>query len=283
MEISLRTYQQEMINTAITSLIQDNNCLIQGATGCGKSIVFSGLVKQLLANYPKMRIAILAHRLELIQQAQDKLLKVWFDAPIGIACASANSKKETDMPITIGSIQTLVNHAATTAPFHLIIIDEAHVMPPANVDSQYKQWLDTMKDYNKDVRLLGFTATPFRLSHGYIFGYKCKEGAVNWFSKLNYKIGIRELQAKGYLCGYRAKAIVDIGNDLDRIKTTGGEFNLSELSELMSNITHVGSAVKAFKEYGEEIIGITDETKEKLIEELKERFIAASERIFHIN
>ena len=44
-----------------------------------------------------------------------------------------------------------------------------------------------------------------------------------------------------------------------------------------------GNVTDLFKEYGEEIIGITDETKEKLIEELKERFVAASERIFHIN
>lgn len=251
MEIILRKYQQEMIDTAFAALKQDKFVLIQGSTGCGKTIVFSGLVKKLITAYPTMRIAILAHRLELVQQAQDKLLKVWFDAPIGIACASTKNKMDTDSPVTIGSIQTLANHAKTTTPFHLIIIDEAHIVPPANTESQYQQWLSVMQQYNPDVRVLGFTATPFRLGHGYIYGDKCKEGNVNWFNELNYKIGIRELQKQGYLCGYRAKAIVDIGNDLDRIKTTGGEFNLGDLSDLMSNITHVGSAVKAFQEYGE--------------------------------
>jgi len=251
MEIILRKYQQEMIDTAFAALKQDKFVLIQGATGAGKTLVFSGLVKKLITAYPQMRIAILAHRLELVQQAKDKLLKVWPFAPIGVACASAKEKMDTDSPVTIGSIQTLVNHAQTTAPFHLIIIDEAHIVPPANVESQYQQWLSVMQKYNPDVRVLGFSATPFRLLHGYIFGDKCKDGNVNWFDQLNYKIGIRELQKQGYLCGYRAKAIVDIGNDLDRIKTTGGEFNLGELSDLMSNITHVGSAIKAFQEYGE--------------------------------
>lgn len=240
-----------MIDTAFDSLKQDKFVLIQGSTGCGKTIVFSGLVERLITGYPKMRIAILAHRLELVEQAKEKLLNVWADAPIGIACASAKDKMDTDSPVTIGSIQTLANHAATTAPFHLIIIDEVHVVPPANMDSQYKQWIDVMQQYNPDVRVLGMTATPFRLGHGYIYGDKCKKDAVNWFSQLNYKIGIRELQKQGYLCGYRAKAIVDIGNDLNSIKTTAGEYNLSELSTLMSNITHVGSAVKAFQEYGE--------------------------------
>lgn len=240
-----------MIDTALAALKQDKFVLLSAATGAGKTLVFSGLVKQLITSYPLMRIAILAHRLELVQQAKDKLLKVWFDAPIGIACASAKDKMDTDMPITIGSIQTLSNHAQTTAPFHLIIIDEVHIVPPANVESQYQQWLSAMQTYNPDVRVLGFTATPFRLGHGHIYGEKCKEGNVNWFNELNYRIGIRDLQKQGYLCGYRAKAIVDIGNNLDRIKTTGGEFNLGDLSDLMSNITHVGSAVKAFQEYGE--------------------------------
>lgn len=42
-----------------------------------------------------------------------------------------------------------------------------------------------------------------------------------------------------------------------------------------------GNVTDLFKEYGEEIIGLTDETKAKLIEELKDRFITASERIFY--
>jgi len=251
MEIILRKYQTEMIDTAFAALKRDKFVLLSAATGAGKTLVFSGLVKKLITAYPQMRIAILAHRLELVQQAKDKLLKVWFDAPIGVACASAKEKMDTDCPVTIGSIQTLANHAQTTAPFHLIIIDEAHIVPPANIESQYQQWLSVMQKYNPDVRVLGFSATCFRLGHGYIYGDKCKEGNTNWFNELNYKIGIRELQKQGYLCGYRAKAIVDIGNDLNRIKTTGGEFNLGELSDLMSNITHVGSAIKAFQEYGE--------------------------------
>ena len=251
MTISLRPYQEECIEAIVRAIPHDRHILIQAATGAGKTIVFCELIRRLLADWPHIRIGILAHRRELITQAHTKLLKVWPEAPIGIACASLGGPVDTDRPVVIGSIQTLINRAATTAAFDLIIVDEAHRIPPINHASQYSEWLGAMKRYNPEARILGVTATPFRLGHGYIYGPVCKPGNQNLFDALHYRIGIKDLQAQGFLCGYRAKEAENIEYDLSTVKVSG-DYNIKDLADVMSKEQHVGSAVKAAQDYAQD-------------------------------
>ena len=193
------------------------------ATGAGKTIIFCKLIKELLSHWPQIRIGILAHRRELIGQAHAKLLEEWPEAPIGIACASTGMRVDTDCPVVIGSVQTLVRRVEETAPFDLIIVDEAHRIPPVNKKSQYQSWLSAIKKSNSKLRILGCTATPFRLGHGYIYGNVCKPGNQNLFNSLDFHIGIRQLQKEGYLCDYRAKEAETIESELKsvRVNTMG--------------------------------------------------------------
>jgi DNA repair protein RadD len=248
--VILRPYQEEAVQAIMESMVKDRFLLLQMATGAGKTIVFCELIKRILEQY-QMRICVLAHRRELVQQNADKLLKVWPDAPVGIACASLNGNANLDAPVVVGSIQTLANRLGSTAPFHLVIVDEAHRIPSVNKPSQYLSFLGTMQSYFPDLRVLGVTATPFRLGLGYIYGDKCKRDARPWFDRLHYRIGIQELQDLGFLCGIRAKEARNIDSDLRGISKSGGDFNLGELSDLMSREIHVGSAVQAYREYGE--------------------------------
>ena len=173
---------------------------------------------------------------------------MWPEAPIGIACASTGVVVDTEKPVVIGSVQTLANRINTTAPFDLIIVDEAHRIPPLNKKSQYRTWIQKMKKYNPKVRILGCTATPFRLAHGYIYGNVCKPGNINLFESLEFIIGIKTLQADGYLCEYRAKEAENIENDLKTVRVSG-DYNIGDLSDVMSKQEHVGSAVYAVKKY----------------------------------
>lgn len=248
--ITLRPYQEEAIETIMASMLQDRYMLLQAATGAGKTIIFSELIKRLLKEF-RMRIAVLAHRRELIIQTADKLRKVWPGVPLGIACAGVTGNINLHSPVVVGSIQTLATRANRTAPFHLIILDEVHRLPAKNKESQFRQFLDKMESNFSDLRVLGVTATPYRLAHGYIYGTECKPGFENWFSKLHFRIGIRDLQEQGFLCGVRAKEAENIEAELMGIRTTGGEYNLQDLSDLMSREVHVGSAVNAYREYGE--------------------------------
>lgn len=270
MSIVLRPYQQAAIDTVMAAMREERFVLLQAATGAGKTIVFCELIKRLLSRY-HMRIAVLAHRRELIIQAADKMKRVWPDAPIGLACSGVSSGVNVEAPVVIGSIQTLASRLGETSPFHLVVIDEAHRLPPRNKPSQYRDFLEKMEGWFGDLRVLGVTATPYRLGVGYIYGEKHKPGLEPWFNDLHFRIGIRELQDQGYLCGIRAKEAENIDSELAGIRTTGGEYNLAELSELMSKEIHVGSAVKAYEQYGEDrrhvvVFCVTIEHAEKVNE-----------------
>jgi DNA repair protein RadD len=236
------------LNVIIRAIPNKIAILIQAATGAGKTIIFCKLIEMLLTRWPQIRIGILAHRRELISQAYSKLINVWPAAPIGIACASTGMRVDTDRPVVIGSVQTLARRVEETAAFDLIIVDEAHRIPPINKESLYQSWLSTMRNYNPKVRILGFTATPFRLGHGFIFGTACKSDHQNLFDSLDFRIGIRQLQKEGYLCDYRAKEAENIQSELKSVGVSG-DFNLGDLSDLMSKKVHVGSAVHAVIRY----------------------------------
>jgi DNA repair protein RadD len=202
----------------------------------------------LQTEWPYIRIGILTHKRELITQAHDKLVSVWPEAKIGIACASVEKQIATEEPVVIGSIQTLIRRVDETSPFDIIIIDEAHRIPPINEKSMYQKFIKDMREYNREVRIIGCTATPYRLGHGYIFGTGCKPSNENLFEKLHYNINIRTLQDQGYLCEYIAKEAVDVRTDLKGVKVSG-DYNQGQLGEMMSNVRHLGSAVKAVEDY----------------------------------
>lgn len=273
--ITLRPYQEAAIEAIMEAIPTDKTILVQAATGAGKTIVFCELIRRLLSQWPHIRIGILAHRRELITQAQDKLLRVWPDAPIGIACASVSNEIDVDRPVVIGSVQTLARRANITAPFDLVIIDETHRVPPMNVKSQYSEWITTMYQYNPELRILGVTATPFRLGHGYIWGNMCKPKNINLFADLHYRIGISDLQKQGFLCGYRANVLADISGDLSGVRRTG-DYNVGDLSDVMSKQHHVGSAVNALDQYAADrkhvvVFAVTIAHAEKLLEAFGEQ------------
>lgn len=247
---SLRPYQEECIKVIWDSIPTDKYILIQAACGFGKTILASELIKRLLMQWPNIRIAFLAHRGILITQTRDKLLKVWPEAIdlIGIASGGIDNTVDTDKPITIGTIQTIVHKVTTTSPYDLIICDEAHRISPMNIKSQYKTFIDIMSQYNPNIRIIGLSGSPYRLGHGYIYGGMCKKGNVNLFTDLHYRMPIAELQKQGFLCGYRAKVLADISNDLKGVRKTG-DYNISDLSAVMSKQHHVGSAVNALNQY----------------------------------
>ena len=128
MDYTLRGYQEDMVAATIAAIPCDRFILLQAATGAGKTIFFSELIRRLLEQWPQLRIGVLAHRSILIEQAMDKLRSVWPQAPIGVACASTGQQVNTEQPVVIGSVQTLVRRVETTAPFDIIIIDRKSVV-----------------------------------------------------------------------------------------------------------------------------------------------------------
>ena len=75
--VGLRPYQAEMKNETYSLWDRMDNLMIQMPTGTGKTVVFTSIVRDIqrwcLANSPKSKILIIAHRKELIEQASGKI------------------------------------------------------------------------------------------------------------------------------------------------------------------------------------------------------------------
>jgi len=255
-----------MISCAVAAFRTNKNVLIQAATGAGKTIVFAELIRRFLNDFPTMKILVLVHREIIVKQNADKLRHIWPSAPIGIACASASSRIDMHSPVVFGSIQTLASRIETLPMFHMVIVDEAHRLPPKSAESQYKKVLDRLEMFYPKLRLFGLTATPFRLAWGNIYGREHKrisddEPTKNWFDSLDLEIGIQKLQAiqpdddnpdAPYLCGMRA-FVEDksITTELNSITKTAGEFNQGELSDLMQKTIHLQTALDAYRKHSE--------------------------------
>lgn len=155
--------------------------LVVMATGMGKTIVFSELVRRRRPG----RCLVIAHREELLDQARDKLLVVDPTADVGIVQAG---RDETDARIVVASIQTLARQSRLDRigrDFATIVVDEAHHAPAES----YVKLLDSLGALEPDGPLtLGFTATGER-------GDKAALGGV--FQEIVYELGILQGMADG--------------------------------------------------------------------------------------
>jgi len=249
--LQLRDYQKDCVKKIIELLPTNDDILIQAATGAGKTIIFSALVKQLIELWPNLKICIAVHLKEIVEQNIEKLKMIWPDAPIGVSCSSSNFDIDLTQQITIGSIQTIANKLDKLQTFNLIIVDEAHKIPPTNQDGQYLKLFNFIREKNNKLKIIGFTATPYRLGHGYIYGDNKKISNDNLFKKLNYSIGIKQLQKQNYLCGHKIKFANNMQEQLKNIKVNG-DYNISELEHVMVKEINIKAVYNAIIDYADD-------------------------------
>ena len=197
---------------------QGNPCLVL-PTGSGKSHIIAALCKDALANYPETRILMLTHVKELIEQNAEKMRLHWTDAPLGIYSASIGLKNLDQ--ITFAGIQSLRKKAHFIGHIDLIIIDEAHLVSHKD-EGGYRTLIKDLTLINPHLRVIGLTATPFRLGHGLI----TDKPAI--FDDLIEPVSIEQLVHQGYLSKLQSK-LTKAQLDVDGVHKRGGEFIESEL------------------------------------------------------
>ena len=198
---------------------QGNPCLVL-PTGSGKSHIVAALCKDALQNWPETRILMLTHVRELIEQNADKMRLHWPNAPMGIYSAGLR-QKELGEPITFAGIQSVRNKAKEIGHVDLVIIDECHLVSHKD-EGGYRTLLSDIYQTNPNLRVIGLTATPYRLGHGYI----TDKPAI--FSALIEPTSIEELIHKGYLSTLRSK-LTTTKLEVDGVHKRGGEYIESEL------------------------------------------------------
>ena len=111
------------------------------ATATGKSVVIAHLIRDISRRYPTLRVLVVTHVLELIRQDIEHLLALWPDAPVGINSAGIG-QREWDAPIIFAGVQSVWRDAARLGPRHLVLIDEAHLVPHDG-DGMYRSLLQS--------------------------------------------------------------------------------------------------------------------------------------------
>jgi len=218
----LRDYQQRTIDQLYAWFEEGGNgnpCLVL-PTGSGKSHIVAALCKDALQQWPETRVLMLTHVKELIEQNAEKMRQHWPGAPMGIYSASIG-RKDLGEPITFAGIQSVRTKAKQLGHTDLVIIDECHLVNHKD-EGGYRMLLEQLKAINPELRVVGLTATPYRLGHGLI----TDKPAL--FDALINPISIEELIYKGYLSTLRSK-VTKAKLDVTGVHKRGGEFIESEL------------------------------------------------------
>ncbi|GKV65195.1 MULTISPECIES: DEAD/DEAH box helicase family protein [unclassified Sporosarcina] len=197
------------------------------ATGLGKTYLAAFFAE----NY--QRVLFIAHREELLTQAQQSFAQVFPDRTSGIY---NGHQKVNDTDFVFASIQTLARnyHLQKFSPtaFDLIVVDEFHHAAAAT----YERVLN----YFKPKFLLGLTATPDRLDNKDV--YSLCDG--------NEAISIHFLDAirKNWLSPFIYHGVLD-ETDYSQLKWRNNRYDEEELLRLQLRESYAEAVLNAWKEH----------------------------------
>jgi DNA repair protein RadD len=185
MSFTLRPYQQEAVDATLNHFRRHATpAVIVLPTGAGKSLVIAEL-----ARLARGRVLVLAHVKELVEQNHNKYQAYGLDADI---FAAGLQRKHSEGKVVFGSVQSVArNLDRFDSAFSLVIVDECHRISD-NEESQYQQLFAHLRQHNPQLRLLGLTATPFRLGKGWIYQFHY-HGMVRGDEKALFRDCIYEL------------------------------------------------------------------------------------------
>ena len=245
----LRDYQREAVNSIYSYFERyAGNPLIVMPTASGKSFVLAAFIREVLNTWSDQRILILTHVKELIRQDYNELISHWEDAPAGVYSAGLK-RRDADSQILFAGIQSVHKYANQIGKTNLIFIDECHLVP-RNSNTMYRRFLDEMLAINPTMKIIGLTATHYRLDSGML-----TEGEDRIFTDVAYEVPIKRLIEEGYLAPLITKE-PNMKIDLTGVHSRGGDFIPGELQDAVdtedynkyasAEICHYGRGRKAW-------------------------------------
>ncbi|MDT0513467.1 DEAD/DEAH box helicase [Halomonas sp. LES1] len=235
---SLRPYQREAVRRVIEHFRgSDDPAVVVLPTGSGKSLVIAEL-----ARLARGRVLVLAHVRELVEQNHAKYLAYGLEADI---FSAGLGRKEAERQVVFGSVQSVVrglDRFASPAPgqgsFTLLVIDECHRVSPAE-DASYRRVIERLRSANPRLKVLGLTATPYRLGQGFIY-HRHHHGMVRgeadcFFQACVFEQPLRLMVKQDYLAEpVRVDAAVERYDFSALTPTTSGLFREEELNRVVA-------------------------------------------------
>ncbi|WRH62062.1 MAG: DEAD/DEAH box helicase [Fuscovulum sp.] len=221
--MKLRDYQEEAV-ASIFKHFEDHttNPLVVAPTGAGKSAIIADFVRQACTIYPATRILIVTHVKELIAQNHAQLLRFWPQAPAGIYSAGLGLKQGSRQ-IVVAGVQSIARKIREFKPFDLVIVDEAHLIPRSD-NTLYGKLFAGLKASNPAIKIIGLTATPYRLDSG-----RLDRGEGAMFGRICYDIPVGMLVERGYLSPLVSKR-PGMTFDLKGIRTKMGDWSEKDMA-----------------------------------------------------
>lgn len=225
----LRDYQIDICSRVNEAFEHHRSVMVQMPTGTGKTVVLAELVKRLKMKNEGLKILIVAHRRELVEQIKATIKRMKMD--------SRN--------ITVESIQTISRRidALDFIP-SLVVIDEAHHALAKTYKMMWDAW--------PDARFLGLTATPCRLNG---------KGFTALFDVLVQSRDIPTFIKEKWLSTYDFVSIKSDGVTqrlIDSLQKRGadGDYQNKEMDMLLNKRPSIERLYQSFEEYGKDRKGI---------------------------
>lgn len=224
----LRPYQSRVVTDTWHWFKRNKkgNPLIKAPTGAGKTHILAQLIIDALSfrSAKKIRIIVLTQETNLVKQNSEKFQKIAPQIDSGVFSAKLGLR-EKENQIIFASIQS-VHSREDLGSFDLIIIDECHQIPEKG-DSMYRRFIKSQKSFNNRLRIIGLTATDYRLSSG-----RLTQGKNPLFSEIAAEITLQELLDLEFLVPIRyIKTAFTVS--MANVKLKGNEYNLDEAAKEM--------------------------------------------------
>ncbi len=223
--MSLRYYQEDAVKAVYQHLkTKKTNPCVDMPVGSGKSWVLGKIAAD--AADQGGRVLVVAAARELLQQNAEKIRLIHPGIDLGIYSAGLDSRQK-DNAVVVGGVQSIYSKAGLFGRRDILIIDECHLIPPDG-DGMFRTLIAGLLGINPEMRIVGFTATPYRMHGGMI----CKP--ENILNEICYSIGLKELIEKGFLSPLVTKTGHDLA-DTSKLHIRGGEFVADEVEQVMNN------------------------------------------------
>ena len=242
----LRYYQREAIQ-AIYDYFEKKNGhpLISMATGTGKAYVIAKFCQEAIEQWPDTNIVVVTSVKELVRQNYEEMLELWSDAPAGIYSAGLGVKN-LRQKITFAGIQSIYKQAyKIPRRIDLLIIDEVQDVSET-AGTMFRKFIDDLHVCNSDMKVIGLSATVFRLSQGLL-----TDGKNALFTDVIYDYGMLQAITDGYLSPLVSKAMTQ-QFDLSDVGIRNGDYIPGQLEQAVDKDPVTRAVVDEIVRYGAE-------------------------------
>ena len=255
MSFTLRPYQQDAVNATVAHFRRHQEpAVIVLPTGAGKSLVIAEL-----ARLARGRVLVLAHVKELVAQNHSKYQAYGLEADI---FAAGLQRKESQRKVVFGSVQSVArNLDLFDSAFSLVIVDECHRIGD-DKESQYQQLFNHLRQHNPQLRLLGLTATPFRLGKGWIYQFHyhgmVRGDEKSLFRDCIYELPLRYMIKHQFLVPPERLDMPVVQYDFSRLTAqSNGLFSEADLNrELKQQQRVTPHIIRQIVEFAEDRLGV---------------------------